>query len=92
MERVIDKEILEGKIRRILSDNLDVDVDSINGSSHLQDDLGMDSFDALRLIFEVEGEFDIKVPPTGLPPIKTVAHIVDFLLKRIAAQQKEING
>jgi acyl carrier protein len=92
LEHAIDKDILEGKIKRILSENIDIDINNISSSSLLDDELGMDSFDALRVIFEIEDEFEIKLPPTELPPIRKVSDIIDFLLKRIIAKMKEVNG
>lgn len=79
----IDKDVIENKIREILADRLGLDINVIKNSSLLKDDLGLDSFDSLRIIFEVENAFDITVPPTEVIGIKTVNDTVNYIVKRL---------
>lgn len=83
MEHGIEKAHIEGKIKRILSDKLGLEDVEIGGASLLMDELGLDSFDALRIIFEVEDEFDIKVPPAEVIGIRTVEDVVDYIDSRL---------
>ncbi|MBI5122864.1 acyl carrier protein, partial [Candidatus Roizmanbacteria bacterium] len=56
---------------------------NIKRTSLLKDELGIDSFDSLRVIFEVEDEFNIKVPPDETLNIKTVNDIVNYIGERL---------
>ncbi|MEE8328352.1 MAG: phosphopantetheine-binding protein [Thermodesulfovibrionia bacterium] len=68
----VDKNTIEGKVKKILADRLGLKTDNIKKSSLLGDHLGIDSFDSLRVIFEVENEFDIDIPQKGSLNIKDV--------------------
>lgn len=47
-------------------------------------ELGMDSLDAINLIFEIESEFDISVPDDQARSITSVRQLVENLQKLIA--------
>lgn len=79
----VDKKTIKDMVKKILADRLGLKIDGIKSTALLKDDLGIDSFDALRIIFEVENEFDIKVPPTEAINIKTVNDAVNYIVKRL---------
>lgn len=83
MKNNIDPEIIKEKIAYILFDRLGVETNDIKGGMSLKDDLGIDSFDALRVIFEVEDEFGIKVPPAEVKNVETVDDMVSYIIKRM---------
>ncbi|MDP3297223.1 MAG: acyl carrier protein [Thermodesulfovibrionia bacterium] len=78
-----DKNAVEDKIKGILVDRFGFDISDIKSSSLLKDDLGIDSFDALRIVFEVENEFDIDIPRKGIFNIRNVKDIVNYISKRV---------
>jgi acyl carrier protein len=47
-------------------------------------ELGMDSLDAINLIFEIESEFDISVPDEQAKSITNVRQLVENLQKLLA--------
>jgi len=47
-------------------------------------ELGMDSLDAINLIFEIESEFDISVPDEQAKSITNVRQLVESLQKLLA--------
>jgi acyl carrier protein len=55
-----ENEVFE-KIRKILADILDVDLDKINKNSSLLDDLGIESVDLLNINLRIEYDFNIKI-------------------------------
>jgi len=71
------------KIRSIIPDELGVEEDSIDVDSHLTDDLGADSLDAVELIMAIEEEFDLEIDDSSATKMKTVQDIVDYLEKHI---------
>ncbi len=50
------------KVREIIADVLVIDEDEINLHSRLITDLGAESIDFLDLVFQLEKEFNIKIP------------------------------
>ena len=54
----------EDSIKKIVFSTLYKDISNLN--VHLIDDLNMDSLDAISFLFEVEQEFDIKIPESDI--------------------------
>ncbi|WP_133128763.1 acyl carrier protein [Legionella nagasakiensis] len=50
------------KVREIIADVLVIDEEEISLNSRLISDLGAESIDFLDLVFQLEKEFDIKIP------------------------------
>ena len=62
-----NEEIL-GKIQGILIDALGADEDEVTATATLVGDLGAESIDFLDIVFNLEKEFDIKIPRGELFP------------------------
>jgi len=67
------------KIRTIIAEELEVEKESIEKSSKLDDDLGADSLDAVELVMAIEEEFDLEIDDSDATKIKTVQDIIDYL-------------
>ncbi len=67
------------KIRAIIAEELGIEEDIIELDSHLSDDLGADSLDAVELIMALEEEFEVEIDDTAAQAIRTVQDIVDYL-------------
>ena len=50
------------KLKKIISEVLNVDPDEITMETTFQDDLGADSLDVYQIIMGIEEEFDIEIP------------------------------
>lgn len=61
------------KVKAILSEQFDVEEDSITMESSITDDLGADSLDVVDLLMSIEDEFEVEVPDSEVENIKTVA-------------------
>ncbi len=46
-------------------------------------DLGLDSFDLVQIICEIEEEFDIEIPDKVLKNFTTVGDVVSYLEKKV---------
>ena len=66
-------------IRKLLSEQLDIDEEEITMESTLLEDLGADSIELVDLVMSVEEEYDIEVPDDALDNIRTVGDAVRFL-------------
>ena len=72
------QEVFE-KVKAILSEQFDVEEDSITAETTLADDLGADSLDVVDLLMSIEDEFEIEVPDEEIENIKTVDQLVKYI-------------
>lgn len=55
---------------------------SIEESSSFSKDLGLDSFDVVEVVMEIEYEFSIIIPDDDADEIKTVGQAIDYVTKQ----------
>ncbi|MCR5635783.1 MAG: acyl carrier protein [Clostridiales bacterium] len=67
------------KIRKILSEQFDIDEDTITPETLIEDDLGADSLDIVDLMMSIESEFDLDMPDTDVEGIKSVGDLCSFI-------------
>ena len=53
------------KVKAILSEQFDVEEDTITNDTSITEDLGADSLDVVDLLMSIEAEFELGVPGTG---------------------------
>lgn len=67
------------KVKAILSEQFDVEEDTITLDTSVVDDLGADSLDVVDLLMSIEDEFEIEIPDTEIDNIKTVGELVKYI-------------
>ena len=67
------------KVKAILSEQFDVEEDSITPDTNLSEDLEADSLDVVDLLMSIEYEFEIEVPDEEIENIKTVDQLVKYI-------------
>ena len=67
------------KVKAILSEQFDVEEDSISPETNLTEDLEADSLDVVDLLMSIEDEFEIEVPDEEIENIKTVDEFVKYI-------------
>ena len=70
------------KVKMILADQIEVEEDTINSDTDIQDDLGADSLDVVDLIMSLEDEFEIEVPDEDIENLRTVGALVSYIESR----------
>ena len=65
------------KLKEIIADVLNVEVNDITEDTTFVDDLGADSLDIFQIIMGIEEEFDIEIPNEAAESIVTVADAVE---------------
>jgi len=80
----IDRDTIEMQVRRILADHLDLDVGKIKKTDVLTDDLGVDSFSSIEIVYELEDKFGVEIPEKDLADVKTVDDIVNYISSRLS--------
>lgn len=78
----MDKKEIEKKVKEILADRLDIDLEKIKLESKLAEDLGMDSFGAVELEFELKEKFSIEISKEDMVNIRSVKDIVEYIHKK----------
>lgn len=67
------------KVQTILADQLSVDIDTIQMTSNIIEDLNADSLDLVELVMTMEQEFDLSIPDEEAERIRTVGDAVAFI-------------
>jgi len=70
--------ILE-KVIEIVASELNATKEDVKLETHLQNDLGADSLDAVELMMAIEEEFDLQIPDEKAQEFRTVKDIVAYL-------------
>jgi acyl carrier protein len=76
---------LEGKVCKILADNLSVPEDDVTPESRFQEDLDADSLDLVEAVLALEEEFGVSIPEEEMEGVKTVGQAVDLVAQKIGA-------
>lgn len=72
---------MKEKIKEIIAEILDLEVEAIGDDASILDELGADSIAIMEIVMELEEEFDIEVATEEIPNMKTVNDIVNFINK-----------
>ena len=76
----------ESKVLEIIAQQKRVPVEKVTIDSSFEE-LGLDSLDAVNILFELEGAFDINIPDDKAREIKSVREMVDGV-KGLLAEKK----
>lgn len=71
------------KLKKIISEVLNVEEDEITMNATFVDDLGADSLDIFQIIMGIEEEFDIEIANEDAENIVTVSDAVEQIKKAI---------
>ena len=81
----MDIEEIRKKVIEVLADRASMDVQQITLQSRLVDDLGLDSLDAVEMVFEIEERYGIDIPDDQIQEFKTAQDIVTYLSLRLSS-------
>jgi acyl carrier protein len=70
---------VEKRVREIVAEQLERDVNDVKGESSFIEDLGADSLDIVELVMKMEEEFSIEIPDEEAEKIKTVNDVVQYI-------------
>jgi len=72
------------KVKEIIAEQLDVEVELITMESSLMKDLQADSLDAVEIMMALEDEFSIEVPDEDAEKFLNIGDIVKYVEAKIA--------
>lgn len=67
------------KVKEIIAEQLNQNVDSIANTSHFVNDLGADSLDVVEMVMAFEEAFDLEIPDEDAEKIQTVQDAINYL-------------
>ena len=82
---------IELKVKEIISKKFGVPLDTINAETRLVEDLKIDSFGAVELMFELEEMFGLSISDSDIQRVRTVKDIVGYLSEWLAKQPAKGN-
>ncbi|WP_312031646.1 acyl carrier protein [Hujiaoplasma nucleasis] len=74
-----DLKMIFENLKKLIAKELGVKEENINLDSHLVNDLGADSLDAVELIMTIEDEFEITINENDATNLTTVKAIVEYI-------------
>jgi acyl carrier protein len=70
---------VDQRVREIVAEQLERDVNEVTKTASLIDDLGADSLDVVELVMKMEEEFGIEIPDEEAEKIKTVNDVIQYI-------------
>ena len=67
------------KLKRIIAEVMNIEVESITEDTSFVDDLGADSLDLFELVTNLEEEYNIEIPAEELENLTTIGKVIDYL-------------
>lgn len=72
---------IESRVKKIVSEQLGVNLTEIKMESNFTDDLGADSLDTVELVMALEDHFEMVIDDTEAEKLATVQQAVDYITK-----------
>jgi len=70
---------IEGKVKKIICEQLEVSPENVVPEASFMDDLGADSLDQVELIMAMEEEFGVSIPDEEAERISTVKDVIEYI-------------
>jgi acyl carrier protein len=71
------------KIKEVVAKKFKVQLEKVNVTTRLREDLNVDSLDAVELIMELEDTFKVKISDDEAQKLKTIGDIVTFIEPKV---------
>lgn len=71
-------------VRDIVAKTLSIDESKVTKESDFLTDLGADSIDLVEIYMGLEDEYQVSIPDSEIPNIKTVGDLVEFVDTKMA--------
>ncbi len=70
---------IENRVKKIVSDQLNIKLEDINNEKSFVNDLGADSLDVIELIMALEEEFDVEISDDKAEKINNIQSAIDCI-------------
>jgi acyl carrier protein len=79
----MDKQEIEGKVRKVLAEQLAVDESQVTTGARFAEDLNADSLDLTEAVLALEDEMGIEIPEEEMEGVKTVGQAVELVASKL---------
>tara|TARA_Y100000782_G_C9944018_1_gene164671 strand:- start:154 stop:423 length:270 start_codon:yes stop_codon:yes gene_type:complete len=86
-----EPQLIDGEVKNIVSELLDIPQEEIHDDSHFSNDLGADSLDKAELILDLEKKYDINISDEIAEQIVYFEDLVKGVGKLIDNETHQIN-
>jgi len=81
----MDRKEIEEKVKAAIVDKTKAEISEIKPASLLREELGLDSFAAIELAYEVEDKLGIIISDEEMGKLKKFEEIVDLIERKLAS-------
>lgn len=67
------------KLKEIISEQLEIDTETVTLETRLGEDLNADSLDIVEMLMALEDEFGVDIPDEEIEKMKTVGDVVSYI-------------
>lgn len=71
------------KVKKVIADQLSMEVEEVKIESTFTEDLGVDSLEIFEIVMSLEEEFNIEIPNEDIENIKTIGDIVNYMKSKV---------
>jgi acyl carrier protein len=82
----MDRQEIEERVRKVLAEQLSVDVAKVTPEARFEEDLDADSLDLVEAVLGLEEELSVEIPEEEMESVKTVGQAVDLVMSKIEAK------
>ena len=79
----MDRQEMEGRVRKVLADQLNVEEDRVTPEARFAEDLNADSLDLVEAVLALEEEMGIEIPEEEMDGVKTVGQAFDLVASKL---------
>ena len=74
---------IEETVKKIIAEQLGVDLERVTLEAAFKEDLGADSLDTVELVMALEDEFDTEIPDEDAEKIRTVGDALNYIKSKM---------
>lgn len=82
----MDRQEIEERVRKVLAEQLSVDLAKVTPEARFEEDLDADSLDLVEAVLGLEEELSVEIPEEEMESVKTVGQAVDLVMTKIEAK------
>lgn len=75
------------KLKKLIAENLEIDVEKITLDSSFRQDLGADSLETYELVYAIEEELGISIPDEKANEFETVKDALTYIQSELAKKK-----
>jgi acyl carrier protein len=79
----MDRQEIEERVRKVLAEQLSVDLEKVTPEARFEEDLDADSLDLVEAVLGLEEELSVEIPEEEMESVKTVGQAVDLVMAKI---------